>query len=191
MLILGLVKKAIFSLSSKQEKNEVNKIMPTFPPPPPKNMVSLFWLMVSICYLCTELVFYLSTRNFQKLLNLTIYFWQHSIEHNYYFWNPRWKLYTTHWTSVIVNSKKVSQDKFCNGKFTLVGFANNVYKNDGEKSRQLWKQSPKKRLLERKFQYYWGIPRESVLPAIYMYYIKQTIYAHRLVLTNWHIIWTS
>lgn len=103
------------------------------PPPPHKNMVSSLWLMVSICYLCTEVVFYLSTTNFQKLLNLTIYFWQLSIEHNYYFWKPRWKLYTTHWTSVIVNHKKASQDKFCNAKFTLVHFASNVYKKEGEK----------------------------------------------------------
>lgn len=126
MLILGLVKKAIFSLWSKQDKKEVNQIYASFPPP--KNMVSLLWLVISICYLHTELMVYLSTRNLQKLLNLTVYFWQHSVEHNCYFWKFRWKLCITHWTSVIVDCKKVSQDKpcispFCNAKFTLVHFA--------------------------------------------------------------------
>lgn len=66
MLILGLVKKAIFSLGSKQDKKEVNQLHTYVPPPSPPNMVSLLWLVVSIYYLDTELMVYLRTRNLQN-----------------------------------------------------------------------------------------------------------------------------
>lgn len=56
MLILGLVKKAIFSLWSKQDKKEVNQIYAYIFSP--KNMVALLWLVLSICYSHTGLLEY-------------------------------------------------------------------------------------------------------------------------------------